>query len=122
MLGATLADVHSLGMGRHEVHDCGRHQPVVEHHVRLLQQTKCTQRHQVGIARTGTDQVDFTRSTELIRFGQRLIEQRLCLQAIATEDSLGNGSLQHVLPEFDTIAFGGQSLLDPRALAPGKIR
>ena len=121
MIGTTFANVNALGARRHQRHDLGRYQPIVEHHVRLLNQAEGTQGKQVGITGAGTDQVGFANAAELVWLGKRALEQGFGLGVIAGKNRLGDGALQHVLPEIDALAFIGQQLFHPRPATADEI-
>ena len=82
----AFADEDTLGVAAHQRHDLFGDQPVVNHHVGLLDLLQPFQRQQAGIARPGAHQHHFTAIFRLfaeqlleLAFGQRgvVVGQRL---------------------------------------------
>ncbi len=63
MIGALLAHVDAIGITPAHVENRGCHQPVVEHHVRLLHQAQSAKSEQIGIARAGANQIDLAQAS-----------------------------------------------------------
>jgi len=102
VVGAPLADIDALGLAPREVDDAGVDQPVVEHDVGLLHQPERAEGQQVGVARSGADEIDLAERRRsavfggaLERRGERLLGRRL----IARQHQLGNRPVERAFPE-----------------------
>ncbi len=63
MIGTLLAHIDAIGITPAHIENRGCHQPVVEHHVRLLHQAQGAKSEQIGIARAGANQIDLAQAS-----------------------------------------------------------
>ena len=98
VIGATLADVHALGITTAQFQNRRRNQTVVQHHVGLLHQAQCTEGQQIRVAWARAHQVHLAgrvRRRAIDLFDQ----QALSLIALPGQLAVGNRALEHFFPE-----------------------
>ena len=119
-----LTDIDALGVPAHEIEDAVADEPVVQHHVGLLHQAKCTKCQQVRIARPGTHQIHLT-ARWFVAFGCGFFEQpvhQVHRQVFAgRKQVLGNRPGNHRFPETPPPRYVGDGILDPIAVPAGKL-
>ena len=96
VLVALLAHVQTFRIAPHQFHDGRRYQCIVQHDVALLHQAHRAQRQQIGIAGTGTDEVDLA-VARCVR--QQLLQGRIGRGLIAGQHCFGGGAIKEGFPD-----------------------
>ena len=116
MLVPRLADVYALRVLAHQVQDGGGDQAIVEHDVGLLHEPERPEGQEVGIAGTGTHEVDLTdRERRFRALVQRLREGGEGGLIPSGEQHLGHRPVQDRLPESAARTDIAETLFDALA-------
>jgi hypothetical protein len=109
VIGATLADIDTLGIATAQLKNRRRHQAVVQHHVGLLHQAQGAEGQQVRITRPGAHQIHLTGGDVrlAINLGLQHARPRRPARPVAGRQS----ALEHVFPEPATLLHPGNRFL-----------
>ena len=118
---ALFADINPLRVLAHQVHDGVRHQGVMQYDVRLLHQTQCAKGQQIRISGARAHQIDLTHRTRLGCTIQRGLQIAFRDVLLTGKHALCYTTFEHVFPEDPASRASGQAVLDPVAVARGKV-
>ena len=119
VVGAGLAHVDALGIAPGQLDDGRRHQAIIEHHIRALQQAQGLERQQVGITGTGAQQVDLP-PVQGAAVSQLALQQLFGLLLPARQHQFRHGAVHGLLPEQAARCFTGDRAPDNRAHTAGE--
>ena len=125
-VAGRLADVDALSVAPREIEDLGRHEPVVQNHVCILQRSQRAQRQQPRIAGTGADQHDFARDLGVPRDLREGIDdatrqRRVRCVLTACKHVGGERAVEEVFPEPAAARRTLDARLDRRTQLAGQL-
>lgn len=118
VVARTFADEHPVGIAAHQIHDVIGDQPIIDHHVSLLDLLQAFEREQPGVTGAGANQHHLAAMLQRLR-QQLLSGIRDCLPIVISQRLRQTVVNKQLLPEAATLAYGGKLLLNPRAQMAG---
>ena len=107
-----------IGIAAHQIHDVIGDQPIIDHHVSLLDLLQAFEREQPGVTGAGANQHHLAAMLQRLR-QQLLSGIRDCLPIVISQRLRQTVVNKQLLPEAATLAYGGKLLLNPRAQMAG---
>ena len=118
VVARAFADEHPVSVATHQIHDVVGNQPVINHHVGLLDLLQTFEREQPGVTGTGANQDDLAAMLQRLR--QQLLGGIRHRLPIVIGQRLRQPVVhKQLLPKAAAFAHAGKLLLNARAQMAG---